>query len=66
MEVGDEGGRESPKQTALSAEPDIGLDLATLRSGLELKPRVRCSTNYATQVPQPPGDSDSYSLKLRT
>lgn len=30
----------NPKQTGLRAEPDMGLDLSTLRSGLEWKPRV--------------------------
>ena len=44
-------GRENLNQTLLSAEPDSGLDPMTLRSGPELKPRVRCLTNCATQAP---------------
>jgi len=36
----------------LSTEPIVGLDLTTLRSLPELKPRVECLTDYATQVPQ--------------
>ena len=46
------GGEESLKQTVLSAEPNEGLNPRTLRSPPELKSRVRCSTNYTTQVPQ--------------
>ena len=38
-------------QAQLSMEPDTGLDLMTLRSRPELTPRVRRSTDYATQVP---------------
>jgi len=36
----------------LSMELDGGLDPTTLRSGPDPKPRVRCSTHGATQVPQ--------------
>ena len=32
------------KQTVLNTEPDVGLDLTTLRSWPEPKSRVRCST----------------------
>ena len=34
-----------------TAEPNTGLSLTTLRSWRELKSRVRCSTDWATQVP---------------
>ena len=44
-------GRENPKQTALSAEPDAGLHPTTLRSQSELKSRIGCLTDWATQVP---------------
>ena len=51
-------GKESLKQTALSLElevglnvgPDAGLDLIALRSQTGWKPRVRCPTNCATQA----------------
>ena len=45
--------REEPPQAAspLSVEPNKGPHLTTLRSGPELKPRVRYLTNRATQVP---------------
>jgi len=44
--------RENPKQTPKpSAEPEGGLDLTTLRSWPEPKPRVQCSTYLATQAP---------------
>ena len=36
---------ENHKQTPLNREPDLGLDLKTLRSQPELKPR--CSTDCA-------------------
>ena len=38
--------------SALSTESDVGLHLMTLRSQLELKPRVGCLTSCTTQVPQ--------------
>ena len=37
--------RESQADSALSTEPDLGLNLMTLRSQSELKPRVGCSTD---------------------
>ena len=43
--------RETQADSALSTEPNSGLNLRTLRSQPELKPRVRCLTNSATQVP---------------
>ena len=49
--------REKLEQTALSMESNIGLDkglnLTTLRSWCEPKPRVRCLTDWAMPVPQP-------------
>jgi len=45
-----EGERESQADSTLSAEPDVGLDLMTLRSWPELKSRVGRSTDWATQV----------------
>ena len=36
----------------LSAEPNVGFDLMTLRSWLGPKSRLRCLTNWATQVTQ--------------
>jgi len=36
--------RESQAYSTLSAEPNAGLNLTTLRSQPELKPRVGCST----------------------
>ena len=47
---GEGADRENFKQ-GLSTEPDVGLYLKTPRSWPELKPRVRCLTNWATQVP---------------
>jgi len=44
--------RETQAYTTLSVEPHIGLDLTILRSGPELKPRVGCSANGVTQMPQ--------------
>jgi len=50
-----EGQRERERETladsVLSAEPGMGLDLGILRSGPELKPRVRHLTDFATQPP---------------
>ena len=43
--------KESQTDYVLSMEPDVGLDLMTLRSGTEVKSRVRCLTSWATQVP---------------
>lgn len=43
--------RASEADSPLSAEPNMGLSRMILRSRLEPKPRVRCSTNLATQVP---------------
>ena len=47
---GAEGEGEKPKQSALSTEPEVGLDLMTLRSWPELKSRVGHSTSWATQT----------------
>ena len=44
-------GKESHADSALSMETDARLDLITLRSWPEWKPRVEHSTNRATQVP---------------
>ena len=43
--------RKPQADSALSPEPDVRLDPMTLRSGLELKLRVRCLINCATQRP---------------
>ena len=43
--------RDSQADSMLSAEPDPGLDLMTLRSWPKLKPRVRYLTNCTTQAP---------------
>ena len=43
--------REDLRETAHSMEPNSVLSLMILRSGPELKPRIRCSTKYTTQVP---------------
>ena len=43
--MANEGEGESPKQTALSMELDVGPDLTILRSWLELKPRFRHLTD---------------------
>ena len=51
-EAEEEGGRETQADSALSTEPDVGLDLMTPRSLPEPKPRVGRLTNCATQVPQ--------------
>ena len=46
--------RGNPKQTPpLSAEPNVGLNLMTLRSWLKPKLRVRHLTDWATQVGAP-------------
>ena len=37
-----------------STEPNVGLNLKILRSRPELKSRVRCPLNWATQAPQEP------------
>ena len=45
--------RKSQPDSLMSAEPDLGLDLRTLlRPWPEPKPRVRCSSDWAIQVPQ--------------
>ena len=41
--------RKNLKQTALRADPDLGLNFTTLRSQPEMKPRVVHLTNYTTQ-----------------
>ena len=43
--------REIQADSMLSAEPDMGLDLKTLRSGPELKSRVGHLTHWATKAP---------------
>ena len=43
--------RESQAGSTPSTEPDVGLDLMTLRSGPESKSRDRCLTDWAAQVP---------------
>lgn len=48
---GAEGEGESEADSALCMEPDMGLDLTTLRLQPELKPRVSCLTGCVTQVP---------------
>jgi len=47
-----EGERESQAGSAFRAEPDVGLNLMTVRSWPELKSRVGGLTNWATQAPQ--------------
>ena len=37
--------------TTLGTEPDVGLNLTTLRSQPEPKARIGCLTPWATQVP---------------
>jgi len=44
--------RESQADSALGAEPTVGLSLTTLRSQPELKPRVGRLTDGAIQHPQ--------------
>ena len=51
--LGGEGEGENLKETTLSAEPDVGLNLMTLRSWLEPKSRVRHSAEWAIQVSLP-------------
>ena len=46
-----ERSRKSEADSMLSMELDLGLDLTTLRSWTELKPRVGCLTDRATQDP---------------
>lgn len=40
-----------PSRLPLITEPEVGLDLTTLRSGPKPKPRVGYSTDYATTRP---------------
>ena len=47
----EEEGEQVLSRLLLSTEPKVGLDLITLRSQPELKPRVRCSTNCTIQAP---------------
>ena len=45
--------RESPQaDSTVSMESDMGLNPRTQRPWLELKSRVSCSTDWATQIPQ--------------
>ena len=46
-----EGERQSKAGSKLSVEPNIELDLMTLRSWPELKSRVGCLTNWAIHAP---------------
>ena len=46
------GREKSQADSALSLEPHAGISVMTLRSRPELKPVVRCPTNWATQTPQ--------------
>ena len=51
-EVGTEGeGKRESQADSHSTEPDSRLNPTTLRSWPELKPRVGCSTYWATQAP---------------
>ena len=59
-----EGERESHPDTALSKEPDTGLDLMILRSQPERRSRVGCSPSCATQVPQ--GAAELYEHRMGT
>ena len=43
-------GRESQANSTLNAEPDMELDLTTLRSQPEAKPRVRGLTHCTTEA----------------
>ena len=52
--MGRDRGRERISDSMLSTGPEAELSLTTLRSQPELKPRVRCSTDCATQVPNEP------------
>ena len=45
------GEKESQTDSTLSMKPNVGLDPRTLKSWPEAKPRVRSSTDYATQGP---------------
>lgn len=46
-----ERGGQSPANSMLNAEPDVGLDPTILRSQPQPKPRVRQLTNSTTQAP---------------
>ena len=48
---GVEGERKPQAGSTLSSKLDMGLDPTTLGSWLELKSRIRCSTDWATQAP---------------
>ena len=50
MEGQRERERKSQADSTLSVELDVGLDFTTLMSPPALKPRVRHSTDYTTQV----------------
>ena len=54
--------KEPEADSTLTMEPNTGLDLMTLKSWPELKPRVRSLTNCATQVP--PRHMTSYKFKV--
>lgn len=44
--------RETQADCALYTDPHMGLDFRTLRTWLELKPRVECPKDWATQASQ--------------
>ena len=48
-------GRESSSRFHAEHEPNVGLDLTTLRSSPELKSKVGRLTDWATQAPLTPG-----------
>ena len=54
--------RESQADSILSAEPDAGLNLMTLRSWPEPKPRVGRLTDCVTQVPPVSYLLDAYNV----
>lgn len=58
---GTEGeGRDSQTDSALYAEPSMGLKLTTLRSRSEQKPRVGGSMDHTTKAHPPPRHKDSF------
>ena len=63
VESGRVWGRQSLKQTALSMEPYEELDLRTLRSWPESKPKVKSLTDSATQASPKGGYLNDLELK---
>ena len=55
--------RESQADSTLSMEPDVGLDLTTLRSGPEPRTSSGLLTSCATQVPQSLAVSTIFGIK---